>query len=727
MKLIRTSFSIIFVLITQFAFSQNSFKAIVRDEKSDEILIGVNAIVKTTNIGAISDINGEVIVKNIPNGTFTIEFSYIGYKSYQQSVTFPLTNPEKIQVILLELTVLEFEGIIVTTTRTNNRIEDVPIRVEVLGSEEVKEEIAIKPGNISKLLGETSGIQVQQTSATSGNVSFRIQGLPGKYTQLLKDGFPVYSGFSSGLSLLQIPPLDLKQVEVIKGSASALYGGDAIAGIVNLVSKNPTKKPEWSVLFNQTQKGGRDISSFYSNRKDKIGVTFLASQSIQKAIDVNENGFTDLPQFQQTTLYPKLFYYFNDSTDLLFGISSSFENRVGGDIFAIENAPDSPHVFIEKNKSNRITSQLMFEKKFKHYNTFIFKNSFSNFQRNISVNSANFNGNQISSYSELSILVRTNKHNTVLGLNLITDAFNENKADTEMPLDYNCYTTGLFAQDDWNLNKRFILQTGIRSDYHNKYGVFILPRFSVLHKITNNFYLRIGSGFGYKTPTVFTSEAEAKGYKNVLPIGEDKKAENSQGVNVDINYKTIIFKNFAVTLNQAFYYTNINNALISQPDSLLKGILSYENANAPLETRGFDTNITFALDELALFIDYTYTDAQKRYDNAFPNLELTPKHKLNMTLTYEEEDSWRMGIEAFYTGKQYLEDGTQTPDYWFIGFMLQKTIGNFSLIGNIENIFDVRQTRFEDVIIPPFDKPTFRQIYAPLDGTVANVVVQIKL
>lgn len=622
---------------------------------------------------------------------------------------------------------MEFEGIIVTTTRTNNRIEDVPVRVEVLGSEEVKEETAIKPGNISKLLGETSGIQVQQTSATSGNVSFRIQGLPGKYTQLLKDGFPVYSGFSSGLSLLQIPPLDLKQVEVIKGSASALYGGDAIAGIVNLISKNPTKKPEWSVLFNQTQKGGRDISSFYSNRKDKIGVTFLASQSIQKAIDVNKNGFTDLPQFQQTTLYPKLFYYFNNSTDLLFGISSSFENRVGGDIFAIENAPDSSHVFIEKNKSNRITSQLKFEKKFKNYNTLIFKNSISNFQRNISVSSANFNGNQTSSYSELSFLVRTNKHNTVFGLNLITDAFNENKADPEMPLDYNCYTTGLFAQDDWNLNKRFILQTGIRSDYHNKYGVFILPRFSVLHKITNNFYLRIGSGYGYKTPTVFTSEAEAKGYKNVLPIGEDKKSENSQGVNVDINYKTIIFKKFAVTLNQAFYYTNINSALISQPDSLIKGILSYKNANAPLETRGFDTNITFALDELALFIDYTYTDVQKRYDNAFPNLELTPKHKLNMTLTYEEEDSWRAGIEAFYTGTQYLSDQTKTRDYWTIGLMAQKIFEHFSIAGNVENLFDVRQTRFENVIIPPYDKPTFRQIYAPLDGIVANVVVQIEL
>jgi len=308
--------SLLFLLISQYAFGQNYFEAIVKDDKSHEPLIGTNVFFDSLKIGGTTDSYGKVEITNIPDGTFTINFSYIGYRLLKLKISFPLENPTEIKIIYLEPIEIKSDEIFVTSTRTNGVIDDVPVRVEVLGHEEVREETAIKPGNISKLLGETSGIQVQQTSATTGNVSFRIQGLQGKYTQLLKDGFPMYSGFSSGLSLLQIPPLDLLQVEVIKGSASALYGGDAIAGIVNLVSKEPSDTPEWFVIINQTHKKGRDISSFYSNRNDKMGITFLASQSTQNGFDVDKDGFTDIPEFQQTTLNPKFFYYFDAATTL---------------------------------------------------------------------------------------------------------------------------------------------------------------------------------------------------------------------------------------------------------------------------------------------------------------------------------------------------------------------------------------------------------------------------
>jgi len=101
--------------------------------------------------------------------------------------------------------------------------------------------------------------------------------------------------------------------------------------------------------------------------------------------------------------------------------------------------------------------------------------------------------------------------------------------------------------------------------------------------------------------------------------------------------------------------------------------------------------------------------------------------KLNITLTYEQEHSWRTGIEAFYTGRQYLSDHTQTPDYWTMGFMIQRMFKHFSIIGNVENIFDIRQTKFEKVVIPPYTNPTFREIYAPLDGLLANVALKIQL
>src|SRR5438094_165241 len=120
---------------------------------------------------------------------------------------------------------------------------------------------------------EITGIQTQQTSATSYNSSIRIQGLDGKYTQIIRDGLPLYSGFSGGLGLLQIVPLDLKQVEVIKGSASTLYGGGAIAGLVNLVSKTPTDERHLDFLLNGTSALGLDASGFYSQKFKKAGIT----------------------------------------------------------------------------------------------------------------------------------------------------------------------------------------------------------------------------------------------------------------------------------------------------------------------------------------------------------------------------------------------------------------------------------------------------------------------
>src|SRR5690625_368465 len=136
----------------------------------------------------------------------------------------------------------------------------------------------MRPGDIRMLLAESTGIQVQQTSAISGSSNFRIQGLDGRYTQLLKDGFPLYSGFAGGLSIMQIPPLDLYQVEVVKGANSTLYGGGAIAGLVNLISKEPQDERELSFLANASTSNARDLSGYYSERFDSFGLTLFRSE-----------------------------------------------------------------------------------------------------------------------------------------------------------------------------------------------------------------------------------------------------------------------------------------------------------------------------------------------------------------------------------------------------------------------------------------------------------------
>jgi iron complex outermembrane receptor protein len=175
--------------ITLSCAAQNILKARIIDEETKEVLIGASAKVKATTIGSSSDEKGILEIKNVPDGLQTIEFSYIGYRAIEKSFTFPL-HSENIIEIELAPTQTSLSEIVVSATRSSRSIDDIPTRVETITAGELEEKASMQPGNIKMLLTESTGIQTQQTSATSASTSIRIQGLDGKYTQLLKDGFP---------------------------------------------------------------------------------------------------------------------------------------------------------------------------------------------------------------------------------------------------------------------------------------------------------------------------------------------------------------------------------------------------------------------------------------------------------------------------------------------------------------------------------------------------------
>jgi outer membrane receptor for ferrienterochelin and colicins len=247
-----------------------------------------------------------------------------------------------------------------------------------------------------------------------------------------------------------------------------------------------------------------------------------------------------------------------------------------------------------------------------------------------------------------------------------------------------------------------------------------------LWKITGALSARLGAGTGYKIPIIFTSAAEGRAFHDVLPVATTLQAETSRGVNLDLSDR-FVAGDMIISVNQAFYYTRLLHPLVPSPGFLQRGLLAYENAASPLISKGLDTNLHVALEETELYVDYTYTKVQANDSAAGLEAELTPEHKLNLDLVIEAEQSWRAGFEAFYIGRQYLGNQTWSRDFWLIGLMLQKTFGDVAIIGNVENAFDVRQSRYEKVVLPPYNHPTFRPLYAPLDGVVANAALEIKI
>ena len=701
------------------ANAQYNFNCVIKNAATKESVHGASIVLNKLN-KTVSKQDGSVQIQNIPAGKFSVIITNAGFTEQQIAVDIPQTD--SLMFIQLVPKEEQLDEVIVSSSRTNSRIEDLPTKVEVLGSEEVGEENGIKPGNIASLLGDVAGIQIQQTSAATGNADARVQGLPGKYTQILRDGLPLFGGYSGSFSILQIPPSDLKQIEIIKGASSTLYGGGAIAGMINLVSKTPKLNHlEREVTINQSTLKESNINAFFSNRSAKFGYTFFIGGTYQKQVDVNKDGFSDVPNLKTVFFHPRLFFYPNPKQTLIVGYNLTYEERKGGDMQVLQLKQDNLHQFFIENKSVRNTADVELETRLNDKDRLTFKGTASFFNRDINTNVFGMKARQLSYFSELSYLKKLPQHNIVGGINFTGENFTKKKPDSTNIPNYRQKTIGFFVQDDWKLSSKFTAQAGIRIDNHNDYGNFILPRISLLYKLNNHFTTRLGGGLGYKVPTYFVSDIDERDYSKIIP-NSNLLAEKSQGINWDINYKQT-FDEWRLTVNQMFYITEIKRPVVV--DASLPGYVYFSNAAKPLNTKGFETYIAATHDELEIYLGYTYTIAKQLFSNTNPYVSLSARNKFASVIAYEFSKKFRAGIEAAYTGSQYLDDGNTTSPYLFAAAMLRYNIKNISLVLNCENIFDYRQTRKEGIFTGAVSNPTFKQIWAPLDGRVINLSAKI--
>lgn len=711
-------------LMSAFANAQHILKAKIINSESSEPLAGATISIESLKRSAVADSAGIVIINNIPTGKFTVKVSSVGYELKETEVEFPLS----VDTIIIDMKAEheEEEEIVIQSTRSTRTISDIPTRVEFVAGEELDEKANMKPGDIRMVLNESTGITTQQTSALSANASIRIQGLDGRYTQILRDGLPLYSGFSSGLGLLQTPPLDLKQFEVIKGSTSTLYGGGAISGLVNLISKTPEEKRELNFHLDVTSGGGINTSGFYGEKFKKTGLTLFASRNSNKPYDPAGIGLTAIPEFERYTVNPKFFWYINENTDLQVGVNITNEDRTGGDIEFIKG--NKPSGYTEYNNTERKSSQFSFEHRLGKKKSLKFKNSVSRFKRFLNESSTYaFNGIQTASFSELTYADHGERSEWVAGINLVTDKFEEQQLTTTPLRNYTQVTSGAFIQNNLKVNETFMIETGFRGDYVKDYGFAFLPRISMLVRYSSKLSSRIGGGMGYKAPTIFTEESERLLFKNVLPIDEDmNKLEKSYGVNADINYRTRFADDkIGFSINQLFFYTRIHDPLILRQQSSLNYL--FTNVNGYFDSKGMETNVKLSYGEFKLFIGYTFTNTYLHEGNTKTENYLTPRHRLNNVLLYEVEEKWKIGLEAYYFSEQQLSDNTTGRSYWITGCMAEKLWEKISIYLNFENFTDTRQTRYGTIYTGSIDNPIFNDIYAPLDGFVLNGGVKIRL
>jgi outer membrane receptor for ferrienterochelin and colicins len=679
-----------------------------------------HAVVRVGQVTADTPASGEAEL-TVAGGPAEIIVERFGFASKRVAVIVKPGAQTRVVVELEEEAVLT-ENVVVTATRTTRRIQDLPLRVEVIPQEEIDEKLSMTPGDVAMMLTETNGLRVQVTSPSTGAANVRVQGLRGRYTQILSDGLPLY-GQAGSVSVLQIPPMDLGQVEVIKGVASALYGAAALGGVINLVSRRPVAdRPERELLLNRTSRGGTDGALWLSRRlSPEWGYTFLGGAHFQTTQDVNHDGWADIPSYNRVTARPRLLWENSAGRSVFLTVGGMFEDRQGGTTGATV-APDG-RAFEESLDTRRIDAGIVARSPWGTSRVFTFRSSGLLMSHRQRFGDSLEHDTHDTWFAEGALNGSSGRHNWVAGTAVQQDGYR----NTDLPsFDYRYTSTALFAQDDYAPVPWLSASVSGRLDFHSDFGPFLSPRVSVLAKPIAGWSARLSLGTGFYVPSPFLEETEATGLSRLAPLG-DLDPERGRSVSLDLGWK-----HQWLELTGTLFRSRIDDVLLLRENGEAAAHpVQIINAPGPGKTAGTELIARlhhggFDLIATHMYLRSTEPDPDTGARREVP---LNPRHSAGIDFLWEIEGRARLGLEAFYTGRQHLDDSPylpSSPRYWLFGVIGEWRVGRARIFVNAENLADFRQTKRVPIVRASraADGRWLDDEWGPLDGRVFNAGVR---
>ena len=303
----------------------------VLDANTQEHLAFVNVQVKGTSMGCLTDESGHFYLKNLPIGTHTVVFSMMGYETIEKTVTLQRDTLIELKVAIAE-TSFVIDNVVVTANKYATKQKEVATIVNVISPLIIE---STASNSMADVLNFQTGLRVEETCSNCGVPQIRINGLEGPYTQILMDSRPIFSSLASVYGLEQLPAGMVDRIEVIRGGGSALYGANAIAGVVNIITKEPTRN-----FFNVsnssafTERGTYDINTNLNasvvSENQKAGIYLFGVQRNRQQYDRDDDGFSDIPHLNSTTAGFRSFFKTSEYSKLTAEYHHTTEYRRGG-------------------------------------------------------------------------------------------------------------------------------------------------------------------------------------------------------------------------------------------------------------------------------------------------------------------------------------------------------------------------------------------------------------
>ena len=700
------------------------------DKATGEHLPYIVVVLKGTTIGVTTESTGHYLMRNIPEGTYTIEVAAIGYKTERREITIKKGISYEVN-FTLEEDLIQIEGVIVSATRSETTRRMSPTLVNVVGMDIYDK---TNSTTVAQGLSFQPGVRVENNCQNCGFQQVRINGLDGQYTQILIDSRPIFSALAGVYGIEQLPANMVDRVEVMRGGGSALFGSSAIAGTINIITKEPVRNSA-SISHTTTSIGGSsalhnttDINASIVTEDNKLGIAIFGQNTSKDAWDANGDGFTELSRISGQTAGFRGYV----KTGLYSKITAEYhhleEFRRGGD-----NLDLPPHeaMIAEQTKHGINTGGLKFDwfsKNQKHR-----LNAFASVQH-INRESYYGAGKDPNAYGRTLDLTWVGGAQYIYkfdrcifmpadltaGLEYNEDYLRDNMWGYGRQTDQTVRIVSAYAQNEWK-NEKWGILIGGRLDKHNLIdGLIFSPRANIRYNPTENINFRASYSYGFRAPQAFDEDLHIDnvgGTVSMIRLADDLSVEKSQSVSISAD----LYKNWGEWQGNFLvegFFTDLDDVFALKEIGFEDGILIKERHNES-GARVFGGNLEGKIAYRNIFQlqlgltaqNSKYKEARSWSDDveATRNMFRTPDFHGYFTASYNPVKKLTLALSGTYTGSMLIEHHAgmidrnmtvQTSPFWDMGlkaaydFRIYKSF-NLQVNAGVQNILNSFQKDFD--------------------------------
>ena len=702
----------------------------VIDSQTGEHLPYIVVVLKGTTIGVATDNSGHYVIRHVPEGDFVIEVSAVGYKTQTHEINIRKGRNYEVNFVLEE-DLVQIEGVIVSATRSETTRRMSPTLVNVVGTDIYDK---TNSTTVAQGLSFQPGVRVENNCQNCGFQQVRINGLDGQYTQILIDSRPVFSALAGVYGIEQLPANMIDRVEVMRGGGSALFGSSAIAGTINIITKEPVRNSA-AISHTMTSIAGTgafhnttDINASIVSEDNKLGIAVFGQNTSKDPWDANGDGFTELSRISGQTIGFRGYV----KTGLYSKITAEYhhlqEFRRGGDQLDL---PPHEVMIAEQTKHGINTGGLKFDwfsKNQKHR-----LNAFASMQH-IDRDSYYGAGMDPDAYGKTldltwvagaQYIFKAEKclfmpSDLTVGLEYNEDYLKDNMWGYDRITDQTVRIASLYAQNEWK-NARWGILIGGRLDKHNLIdGLIFSPRANLRYNPTKNINLRASYSYGFRAPQAFDEDLHIDnvgGTVSMIRLADDLSVEKSQSVSLSADvYHS--WGNWQANVLLEGFFTDLDDVFALKELGEEDGILIKERHNES-GARVFGGNLEGKLAWKNIFQvqmgvtlqDSKYKEARSWSDDveATRRMFRTPDLYGYFTASYNPLKQLTLALSGTYTGKMLVEHHkgmieknitVETPSFWDMGFKAAydfRLYRSFSLQLNagMQNILNSFQKDFD--------------------------------